>query len=225
MSRVLRSLLKCLCQSLAASDEHDHEADPHPVPGAPLDPNDPAAWLSLDYIHNEVRAQLEAQAQLWEVVDGRLRLILGVITVVFAVGGALFQRTSWQAPSGGAPFPFIVGACAVIAIILFLGAAGVVAVAYWPSGFDRPPAPQPLVDAYLDIDPREVKRAVVDMMVVAYTGNEQIIARKNTAFKLAFVLTALATGLLGIGLLFQFSCETSAPSWLGDWWLFGASGC
>jgi hypothetical protein len=34
------------------------------APPSELDPEDPASWLSLDYIHDQVAAQLEAQSDL-----------------------------------------------------------------------------------------------------------------------------------------------------------------
>jgi hypothetical protein len=55
-------------------------------PGAQIsDPEDPRSWLSLDYVHDRVLEQLKAQNDRWEAADSRLRLILGLIGVVFAV--------------------------------------------------------------------------------------------------------------------------------------------
>jgi hypothetical protein len=153
-------------------------------------------------------------------------LILGVITIVFAAAGALFQRSSWQA--GGAALPFFVGMATVAALILFLSAAGIVAWAYRPTDFDRPPKPGELRDLYLTTDPRRVKLIVVDSILDAYTGNEAVIQRKNRLFKWAFGLTAAGTVLLGLALMTQVTCETATPPWagLGRWvWPLGASGC
>ena len=52
--------------------------------------------------------------------------------------------------------------------------------------------------------------------------NEDVIERKNLAFKIAFVLTAVATGLLGIALMAQVACQTVALP--GDWWPLGHQG-
>src|SRR5438270_6647328 len=49
------------------------------------DPEDPASWIGLDYVHKLMLAKSEQQLKLWEEADGRLRLILGVIGIVFAV--------------------------------------------------------------------------------------------------------------------------------------------
>jgi len=53
--------------------------------------------------------------------------------------------------------------------------------------------------------------------------NEDVIERKNLAFKIAFVLTAMATGLLGVALMAQVACQTVALP--GDWWPLGHQGC
>jgi hypothetical protein len=215
----LRSWLVELIQSKEDTPHSEDEFDE-------LDPNDPASWQSLDYIHDQVQTQLNVQSGIWDAVDGRLRLILGVITIVFAAAGALFQRSSWQA--GGAPLPFSVGAATIVAVLLFLGAAAMVAWAYRPTDFDRPPKPGELRDLYLTTDPRRVKLTVIDSILDAYTGNEAVIKRKNRAFKWAFSLTAAGTGLLGLALMTQITCETSAPPWHAlTWWAWplGASGC
>src|SRR5687767_11993428 len=113
-------------------------------------------------------------------------------------------------------------------MILFLVAAGIVAWRYRPTDFDRPPKPGELRDLYLTTDPRRVKLIVIDSILDAYTGNEAVIKRKNRAFKWAFGLTALATGLLGIALMSQVACETAAPPWHGAWrwlWPLSTPGC
>jgi hypothetical protein len=185
-----------------------------------LDPDDPRSWLSLDYVHDQVQTQLDEQSKLWDAVDGRLRLILGVISIVFAAAAA-FQRS--LPATGGSPLPFVVGAGAISAVSLFLIAAGIVAWAYWPTDFDRPPKPHELRNHYLTTDPREVKLIVIDSTLLAYTGNQRIIERKNRAFKVAFGLTAVATILLGTAFIGQVACQTAAPLWL--WWPFERTGC
>jgi hypothetical protein len=129
-------------------------------PQEPFDPEDPDNWLSLDYVRDRVIAQLEAQSELWDVVDGRLRLILGVIGIVFAAALAL-QR--------GATFiPFAASVFAILAVLLFLAAGVVAAIAYWPRPFDRPPDPASLRAQYLTTDPRISKLEVIDTIVQAY---------------------------------------------------------
>ena len=162
---------------------------------------------------------IDAQSDLWDVVDGRLRLILGVIGIVFAAS-ATFQR---QVTAGGtAQIPFWIGAAVVGAVVLFLVAGGIVAVAYWPQKFNRPPDPLDLRGRWLTTDPRQVKLIVIDSILDAYNDNEDVIERKNLAFKIAFVLTAVATGLLGIALMAQVACQTVALP--GDWWPLGHQG-
>lgn len=202
MRRWLRSYLQDLL-GLAATPPQPQPEETIPTD---LDPDDPRSWLSLDYVHDQVQSQLEEQSKLWDTVDGRLRLILGVISIVFAAAAA-FQRSS--PTSGGALLPFMVGAGAVAAVSLFLIAAGIVAWAYWPTDFDRPPKPHELRNLYLTTDPREVKLIVIDITLLAYTGNQVIIERKNLAFKVAFALTAIATILLGLA--FTAACVTLDP--------------
>lgn len=220
----MRRLLRILIQELLRPDEDFLPTDV--PPSTALDPDDPENWPSLDYIHDQVQAQLNAQSSIWDAVDARLRLILGVITIVFAAAGALFQRSSWQA--GGAPLPFVVGAATVIALILFLVAAGTVAWAYRPMNFDRPPNPGELRDLYLTTDPRRVKLTVIDSILDAYTANEEVIRRKNRYFSWAFGFTAVGTSLLGLALMAHVTCETATPRWYGSGWLawpLGATGC
>ena len=174
--------------------------------------DDPDSWRSLDYVHERALAQLEAQDDLWDVVDSRLRMILGVISIVFAAAAA-FQRVATDA----ARLPVFVGGPVIVAIALFLVAAVIAGLEYWPTEFDRPPRLQHLRDDYLMTDPREAKLAVIDTILLAYANNELVIKRKNRAFKQSFVLTAAATVLLGSALAAQVFCQTSLYEW--DWWL------
>jgi hypothetical protein len=208
----LKWLLEQL-RRLAVERQEEIQAD------GPDDVEDPATWLSLDYVHEQVQAQLEIQSKDWEAVDARLRLILGVISIVFAAAAA-FQRATPS--SGGAPLPFVVGAAAILAVIFFLAAAIIATVAYWPYDFDRPPKPHELRELYLTTDPREVKLTVIDSILLAYTGNETIIERKIIAFKRAFCLTAIASALLGVALVVQMAYQTAAPPWW--WWPVGQPG-
>lgn len=131
-----------------------------------------------------------------------MRLILGVIGIVFAAALGL-QR-------GSAPIPFWVGAPAALAIALFLLAAIVAAWAYWPSPFDRPPDPFSLRSEYLTTDPRITKLEVIDTIAQAYNKNQRVIDRKNLAFKIAFGLVGPATVLLGAAIVAQVAWQTTA---------------
>ncbi|MFN8526867.1 MAG: hypothetical protein U0821_27500 [Chloroflexota bacterium] len=177
------------------------------------DVENPETWHSLDYVHDQVQAQLTAQAALWESVDGRLRLILGLIGIVFAATAAV-QRGPTQ--GAGGQLPLAVGVGATLAVVLFLLAAIIVAVAYWPANFDRPPNPAALRQQYLTADARETKLAVIDSCILAYNTNQVVIQRKNEAFKRAFLLTAIATVLLGVAFALQTACQTADPGW--RWW-------
>lgn len=216
----MRRWLRLYLRDLLELAERQPQPKPEEGLADDLDPDDPRSWLSLDYVHDQVRAQLDEQSKLWEGVDGRLRLILGVISIVFAAAAA-FQRSS--PVSGGTLLPFVIGAGAIGAVSLFLIAAGIVAWAYWPTDFDRPPKPHELRELYLTTDPKEVKLIVIDIILLAYTGNQAIIERKNLAFKVAFGLTAIATILLGVAFMGQVACQTVAPTWL--WWPFERTGC
>jgi hypothetical protein len=172
-------------------------------------PEDPATWLSLDYVHEQIQAQIEHQSDVWDTVDGRLRLVLGVIGIAFA--GALGLR-SFSGGNGTTVFlPFLVGLLASLAVGVYLVAAAIVGIAYLPMNFDWPPKPAALRDAYLLKDTRETKLAVLDTLIAAYVANEQAIARKITAFVWAFTLTAVATIMLGIALIGNIAWQTYAP--------------
>lgn len=204
---------------VAAVDEHETRSRAA-APLDEIDPDDPATWLSLDYIHDQVQAQLAAQSDLWDAVDGRLRLILGVIGIVFAAS-ATFQR---QVTVGGtAQVPFVVGLLVALAVVVFLLAGSIVSIAYWPQEFNRPPDPIDLRERWLTTDPKQVKLIVMDSIREAYNDNEDVIERKSRAFKVAFVLTAAATGMLGAALVAQVTCQTVAPPW--GWWPLGRGGC
>lgn len=179
---------------------------PKEPPGDVSDPENPDNWLSLDYVHERVLVQLDAQSDIWDDADERLRLILGVIGIVFAAALGL-QRT--VSPTT-APLPALVGTAAIAAILIFLIAGAIVAVAYWPTPFDRPPKPSSLRDLYLTTDERETKLIVIDSIIAAYNHNEVVLARKIGAFKLAFVRTAAATGLLGLAVILEIGRQTQA---------------
>ncbi len=165
-------------------------------------------WQSLDYIHDQVVAQIEHQWEVWDAVDGRLRLILGFIGIVFAA--ALGLRG--VSVGGAAVFiPFWVGLLASLAVASYLIAAAIVGIAYLATDFDWPPAPGALRTQYLRTHPRRTKLEVVDTLVAAYARNARLIARKHRAFVWAFTLSAGATIMLGAGLIGNIAWNTYAP--------------
>lgn len=173
------------------------------------DPEHPASWLSLDYVHERVLEQLKAQNDRWEAADGRLRLILGLIGVVFAVTiGLIPKPTSAQSSTEQSLLPFLVGAPAFLAVATFLVAGLIAVVAWWPLEFDRPPAPDDLRSEYLTTDPRETKLETIDTILVAYANNERVLEWKFRAFKVALVLTSIATGLFGAAAMIQLLLVT-----------------
>jgi hypothetical protein len=166
------------------------------------DPENPDNWYGLDYVHDRISSQLQEQSKLYEEVDGRLRLILGVIGVVFAATLGLLPRGTTTVITPAGPIqepvylPFWVGALAIVAIVVFSLAGLVALVGYWPRAFSWPPAPQSL-PKYITSDEREIKLVVVDEMLNAYTANSEWLVRKIRLFQLAFALAALAAGILG----------------------------
>ena len=197
----------------------------------------PDDWLSLDVTYDHAVAQLNEQGKLWESADARLRLILGVIGLIFAaslgiqprsltyavaVGQALVPGTPVVpvAPGTTAPvttqtwtypaaLPTVVGALVIAAIGLFFLAGLIAAIAFWPTKFDRPPDVDWLRDGYLTEDPRRTKLKIVDTIIAASKKNEGRLERKFLAFKLAFLFTACASAALGIGVIVQIATETA----------------
>ena len=163
---------------------------------------------SFDFIFTQVVHQLEFQNQLWDVVDGRLRLVLGVIGIILA---ALLQGLTRGLEPPHQPLAFTTGAAAILAVLLFLVAGAVVAVAYWPREFDRPPKPRGLVDYYQDKTGLETRAAVLGTMLAAYDSNAKVIEQKMRAFRWAFVLTAAAVGLLGVAVVSDIAVHTAPP--------------
>ena len=125
-----------------------------------FDPNDPDNWIGLDYVHERVLAELEAQERRWQEIDSRLRMVLGVIGIVFAVAGA-FVRGGLPSVASGVPvassptfvpLPFWVGAAVDMAVLLYLLAGAMVAWAYQSRSFNRPVGPWTL-STYISVDP------------------------------------------------------------------------
>lgn len=187
--------------------------------GAPNDSADAVYLARLDYIHERVLAELDAQESRWRDIDDRLRLILGVIGIVLAVGAG-FVRSSMPAflPSpapGSAPatiifLPFWVGTSVIVAVILYLIAGGMVAWAYQFQGFDRPIRPARMGQYLLrdGMEAREAKEYVVGTIIQAYSLNQDIINAKVAWFNRAFLLTGVATGVLGTGVVAQLAFLT-----------------
>jgi hypothetical protein len=181
---------------------------------ASQDPEDPSTWLSLDVVYDRVLAQLDAQSERWESADGRLRLILGLIGVVFAITSSFVTRGVTITGAGGVAellyLPFVVGAPLVLGMLVFLVAGLIAIVAYWPLRFERPPEPADLRDAYLTTEPRMTKLVIIDTILQAYDVNEQTLQRKLRAFKLAIVLSVIATGFFGSAVIIQLLSITRA---------------
>lgn len=178
------------------------------------DPENPDNWIGLDFVYASVTAQLREQGDLWEDADGRLRLILGVIGIVFAVTLGLLPRASItvMAPNGGTTtqpqsVPFFVGALAIGGLVMFAVAGLIALVAYWPREFNLPPAPDSL-RKYITSDEREIKLTVLDEMLDAYDVNKRWLGRKFLAFRWALVFVAFATGLLGASVIMDLAQAT-----------------
>jgi hypothetical protein len=175
----------------------------------------PDSWRALDYVHDRIAGQLQEQSRLWEEADGRLRLVLGVIGVIFAAILGLLPRATLTVTtpdgSGQQPLylPFWVGALAVTALAMYAVAGLVAAVAYWPRTFSWPPAPEAMRN-YVTTDPREVKLIVVDEMLEAYAANGRSLASKLRLFRWAFVVATAATGLLGLSVIIEVLQATRA---------------
>ncbi|MBI2755565.1 MAG: hypothetical protein HYX52_02545 [Chloroflexi bacterium] len=207
-----RRLVKLLRRSLDGFGS----AEPAPTQVRTSDPESPENWIGLDYIHDQVVAQMEEQSKLWENADGRLRLILGVIGIVFAAVLGLLPRGTITVMTAAGPItepqyvPFWTGSAAIAAIGCFATAGVIATVAYWPRDFNWPPAPDSL-RKYLTTDPREIKLTVLDEMLTAYDQNRVWLGRKFVAFRWAFSLTAIATALLGVAVIMQILVSTRAP--------------
>jgi hypothetical protein len=184
----------------------------------PLDPEDPAGWVGLDFVYDQVRAQMDQQQKLWEEADGRLRLILGVIGIVFAVTLGLLPRGTTTVSSSGSAtsttpllLPFQVGALAIVGLVLFAIAGLIAAVAYWPRDFSWPPAPDSL-RRYITTNPREIKLTALDALLEAYVANDVWVGRKFQAFRWALVVTGIATVALGASVIIELAQLTRAFS-------------
>jgi hypothetical protein len=169
----------------------------------PFDPDDPKNWLSLDYIEQVTQAQMARQVAEWDLIDGRLRLVLGVVGIVFAAVLG-FQR-------GQAPLEFHVAVLAQLAVGLFLAAGIVAVVGFWPRSFNWPPDPEDLFE-YLTTEPEQTKRDLVDSMIFrGYNLNERKLRWKVRIFQVAFLLTTLAVAMLAVALFFHIEAQSKSP--------------
>jgi hypothetical protein len=184
----------------------------------PINPEDPSSWIGIDFVFTEVSAQLTQQQKLWEEADARLRLILGVISIVFAVTLGLIPRGTVTVPASDGRLlnepmylPFFVGTLAILGLCLFGLAGFIVVVAYWPRNFSWPPRPESIRE-YVTTDEREIKLTVLDTMLDAYEANAVWVGRKFLAFRWALVLAGIATGLLGASVIIDLAQLTRAFS-------------
>ena len=122
----------------------------------PFDPDDPENWISLDYVEEVTQAQMARQAAEWDLLDGRLRLILGIVGVVFAAVLG-FQR-------GPSLLEAHVAFLAQVAVLLFLSAGIVAVVGFWPRDFNWPPDPRDLYE-YLTTEPRRTRKDLIDSLI------------------------------------------------------------
>lgn len=74
--------------------------------------------------------------------------------------------------------------------------------------FDRPPDPDVLRNEYLTTYPCVTKLETIDSILVAYVHNEAVLNWKFRAFKIALVLTTIATGLFGAAAIIQLLLVT-----------------
>jgi hypothetical protein len=175
------------------------------------DPENPANWVGLDYLHDRLDAQLSIQAKLWEEADGRLRTILGIIGIVFAATLGLLPRGAGIDVTGPsqAHLPYLVGVPAQLAIGLYFLAGLCALFAYWPRRFNWPPAPDSL-RKYLTTDPRVIKLYAFERMLLAFDQNAANIGMKFKLFQVAIAISTIATGLLGLA-VFMALVQVTRP--------------
>lgn len=175
-----------------------------PAPDKPFDPNDPNNWVSLDYIEQVIQDRMERQSDAWDLVDGRLRLILGVVGIIFAAVLG-FQR-------GASQLEYHVALLVNLAVVLFLAAGVIAAVAYWPGEFNWPPEPEDFRQ-YITTDPRLVKRQLIDSMVYrGYNRNKVYMLWKGRAFRASYTLAVLAILALAAALMNHIMAQSKDPS-------------
>jgi hypothetical protein len=127
---------------------------------------------------------MERQSDAWDLIDGRLRLILGVVGIIFAAVLG-FQR-------GASQLEHHVALLVNTAVMLFLLAGLIAGAAYWPGDFNWPPDPDEF-RRWITTDPRKVKFYLVDTLVIrGYNRNKVWMLWKGRAFRASYVLTVVA---------------------------------
>lgn len=159
--------------------------------------SDPQQKLaSLELVSAYVEKQLDLQWQHWDIVDGRLRLLLGFVGAVFVA------ILAFVADRAGDLACATVGMVVASTILLMLSAL-LTGLAWLPGEFDRPPKPVYLRKSYVARPREETALAVVDTMVEAYNDNQGKIDEKLAAFRRAAYLLALAVFLIAIGAVLE----------------------
>ena len=152
-------------------------------------------WPSLDVVAYHVEKQLDIQWQQWDLVDGRLRLVVGFVGAAFA------------AEIGFAGADFDLGAAAAvllgIANVALLVAVILTTLGFLPRDFARPPDPRFLRDNYLMVSDADTKRDVLDTMVSAHEANAARIRDKAKTFVYAVVSAAAAVSALGAAVIVE----------------------
>jgi hypothetical protein len=163
----------------------------------------------VDYVHDRALAKLEAQSADWDVIDGRLRFILGAVGVIFAVVLGL-QRGQGASPPA-------VAIASLLALAFYFIAAIMAVWRYWPAQFHRPPGISGLretvevADAH-GITLEALKEKAIEQIEVAFEKNRDIMDAKLRAFKLAFQLTFLATFAMFIAVMTQIYLQAWDPT-------------
>jgi len=151
---------------------------------------------SLELISQHIERQLDLQWGHWDIIDARLRLLLGFVGAVFvAVLAFVANRASDLATA-------TVG-LVVAAIVLLMFCGLITGLAWLPREFDRPPKPSPLRQKYLGKPAQETLLAIADTMVQAYNDNERRIDQKLAAFRYAAGALAVAIFLIAVGAILE----------------------
>lgn len=152
-------------------------------------------WPSLDVVAYHVERQLDLQWQQWDLMDGRLRMMLGFAGAAFAASLAFFGSGN---DLSGPSLALVV----VVALWLCLSAA-IATVAFLPREFQRPPEPRFLRENYLVVGEADTKRDVIDTMVDAYEMNAEKIREKSLMFLYSVVAFAIGVILAGAAALLE----------------------
>ena len=158
-------------------------------------PDDLPVWPSLDVVAYHVEKQLDLQWQLWDLMDGRLRTILGFAGAAFAAEIAFFSSGSdLNAVSTG----FVIAASISVAV-----ATALAGLAFMPRTFQRPPRPRYLRENFLVMSDADTKLQVMDTMIAAYEENSVKVHEKASAFRNSVLALSLAVGLSSLAALIE----------------------